>query len=223
MLVFNPNDPYPLLKPGDATYQEEQAHSSQVDNWLGLRTAETEAALSLKHQDYKSARDEQHWIGLPVQTLLTPYSEIRYMLSLLNLQTGQRVIDLGAGYGRMGLVIDHHHAGVSFLGYEVVRERVLEGQRVRAERTLGDIDLQCEDLSLPTFKPLRADFYFIYDYGSREAIAKTLNDLREMSMQQPLTVVGRGRASRDQIERSEPWLSQVNTPSHHGNFSIYKS
>jgi hypothetical protein len=73
-------------------------------------------------------------------------------------------------------------------------------------------------MSLP-----EADTFFIYDYGSQTAIEKTLNDLRERSLSQPLTVVGRGGATRSLIEKKHLWLSGVTEPEHFRNFSIYRT
>ena len=42
----------------------------------------------------------------------------------------KKVVDLGAGYGRMGLVIAKHYPTLSFWGVEYVAERVAEGNRV---------------------------------------------------------------------------------------------
>ena len=50
------------------------------------------------------------------------------------------------------------------------------------------------DLSALDFKPEPAQFYFIYDFGSREAIEKTLQDLRSIAALQPISVIGRGRS-----------------------------
>jgi hypothetical protein len=85
------------------------------------------------------------------------------------------------------------------------------------------VTLECADLADPAFKPRLADFYFIYDFGSRPAIAKTLADLSLVARQGPITVVGRGRASRDEVERRHPWLSEVVEPEHLPRYSIYRS
>jgi hypothetical protein len=68
----------------------------------------------------------------------------------------------------------------------------------------------------------------VYDYGTRVAVKKTLEDLKRLRREgvsgaEGFRVVGRGRLSRDLIEREHPWLSQVHAPRHLGNFSIYQS
>ena len=220
MLHFDPQNPYPLLLPGVASYSEDQAHAAAVDHWLGLETGRIEAELA----GHARRADQQLWIGLPVQAMLTPYTEFRAILDRLGPLPGQIIVDLGAGYGRMGFVIARHHPEVRFMGYEYVSERVRAGQdRLAASGAPGEIRLIEADLAAPDFSPVAADFYFLYDYGTGDAIEKTLEDLRRIALTRPITVVGRGRASRDRIERGQPWLSQVHPPEHCGHYSIYRS
>jgi hypothetical protein len=218
MLLFDPKDPFPLA--GEHSYAQAQAHAQQVDRWLGLRTAEIEASLALKRQ-----LSQQLWIGLPVTAMLTPYTELRRILATLEPAQGSTIVDLGAGYGRMGFVVTAHYPGVRFVGYEFVGERVEECRRCMkgdfAQK--GDFDMIQADLASPGFAPIPADHYFLYDYGTREAIDKTLEDLRLIARARPITVVGRGRASRDAIERRQPWLSEIIAPQHFGHYSIYRS
>jgi hypothetical protein len=232
MLAFDPQDPYPLLlSPEDATYAEAQLHAAEVDRWLGLETERIECELVTRG---RATPDQQLWIGLPVQAMLTPYTELRSMLARLAPLPGQTIVDLGAGYGRMGLVIARHHPGVRFVGYEYVAERVNAGGLAIAEQLAMSssraelraemyIELTQSDLAAPGFAPIPADTYFIYDYGTRAAIEKTLQDLRALARTRALTVIGRGRASRDAIERDHPWLSQVREPEHLGHYSIYRT
>jgi precorrin-6B methylase 2 len=158
-----------------------------------------------------------------VQTLLTPYLEIRQMLEDLAPAPGSTLVDLGAGYGRIGFVVARHFPEVNFIGYEFVKERVDEGTRCLAIQGATRARLLQADLFSKSFVLPRAKFYFLYDYGSREAIEQTLNALKEAARAHPITVIGRGRLTRDLIEREHPWLSQVNPPRHRGNYSIYCS
>ena len=215
MPEFTPTDPFPL--PASASYAEAQAHARLVDEWLGMKTEPIEKALAAAG----GPSDQQLWIGLPTQSLLTPYTEIRELSERLNLQPGETVVDLGAGYGRMSFVIARHFAGVHFVGYEYVRERVEEANR--ALEKFGASPIEVADLKDPAFTPVAADYYFLYDYGTRDAIEKTLQDLRVIAQSRAITVIGRGRASRDAIERSHPWLSGVAAPEHFPHYSIYRT
>ena len=196
------------------SYSEAKAFSRQLDHELGFRIEAVEQVILENHP-------HTPWAGLEPQSLQTPYPEIRMMLSKLELQAGQAIVDLGAAYGRMGLVVAAFHPGVRFIGYEVSPERVSEAKRIfdllPAQELIQD-DISRTDWILPD-----ADVYFIYDFGDLESIIRVIDLLKKQARQQPITVVGRGRRTRDHIERHEPWLSQVNPPDHCGNFSIYRS
>lgn len=220
MLKFDPLNPFPLLAEEGHSYADAQAHSTVVDAWLGLEVDAAEAIVSANPNE----QDQNLWRDLPAKTLLTPYTELRRILGLLDPQPGDLVVDLGAAYGRMGFVIAEHYPGTQFVGYELADARVNAGVAAMKQRHLPNlIRLEKADLSSLEFRPETARFYFLYDYGSRRAIQKTLDDLREISVTKKIRVVGRGRAVRDAIERECPWLSQVNQPVHTSHFSIYSS
>jgi hypothetical protein len=214
-LTFRPEDPFPLA-PSGTPYEAEKAHAALVDAWLGLATEETEKAV-LDPRD-----GAQRWLHVPAATFLTPYTELRRMLELVAPPPGALLVDLGAGYGRLGFVVEAH-SGARFLGLELVPERVAAGARALRAFGAGRAELLQADLAAPEFSPPPADWYFIYDYGTREAIGKTLADLRGLARERPVRVAGRGRAVRDAIEREHPWLGAVVEPRHHGNFTLYAS
>ncbi len=228
MIPFDPSDPFPLLAASAADYAEAQAHSEKTDAWLGLKTHSTENEITRSQPLEKRTPDQQLWIELPVKTLLTPYTEIRDLLERLAPPPGSTMVDLGAGYGRMAFVIARHFPDVRFIGYEYVRPRVLEAQRCLklfcpSAFSSGKISVEEADLSTASFRPAPAEFYFLYDFGSRSAIDKCLHDLRGIARSRAITVVGRGRSSRDAIERAHPWLSQIHAPEHFAHSSIYRS
>lgn len=228
-LEFDPQDPYPLLDPGTYTYAELKTHADQVDAWLGLQVSKVETALVATQGRGPAARGEsvglqpETWIGVAPSTFLTPYAELREMIERLAPPPGARFVDLGAGYGRLGFVLGRHFAEAHFLGYELVAERVAEGMLALERQGCQQARLVTTNLAASDFRTERADFYFIYDFGERAAIEKVLGDLREVARSGALTVIGRGRATRDAIERGHPWLAGVRTAEHCGNYSIYRS
>jgi hypothetical protein len=198
-------------------------YSAAVDAWLGFDIVEIEKRIHERLGNSKLGDAQEYWVGLNIQSLLTPYTEIRDLLDRLGLKAGEKIIDLGAGYGRIGFVIGHYYPETDFVGYEAVEERVTETQRCLASLRYPRVRMEIADLSDPGFKPEAADYYFIYDYGTRPAVEKTLEDLKAIARTRKITVVGRGRLSRDAIERHHPWLSQVQSPQHFKNYSIYFS
>ena len=217
------SNPFPSVPEGSISYRDTKIHAQEVDLWLGLNTEETEAGLARL-----GALDPKHrlWASHPVQTILTPYIELQWMLNRLRPVCGSCVVELGAGYGRMGFVIARHFPEVTYLGYEIVQERSAEFEKAFGKfdpTAIERVKILRADLSDPAFSLPSAAYYFMYDYGHLSAIKKTLEDLKAISRTRPIAVVGRGRATRDQIERAEPWLSQVIAPENCGNFSIYRS
>lgn len=213
----DPNDPFPLVRLTRELYPAAKRHAAGVDELLGLRVKETEARL-------RDPRDgQQRWLGTHPSVFLTPYVELRAWLEQVAPKAGETVVDLGAGYGRLGFVLARHYPEVSFLGFELVPERVEEGSRALARFGARHARLEVADLAAAAFMPPAAEVYFVYDYGTREAIEKTLADLREIAKGRPIRVVGRGRAVRDAIERRHPWLGSVHAPVHHAHYSLYRT
>jgi hypothetical protein len=221
MMVIDPNDPYPLRP--DLTDRQAMEYSEALDHWLGFEIAKVEEQIHARLGTSRLGDPQEYWVGLNIQSLLTPYTEIRILLEQLQLKPGDRLIDLGAGYGRIGFVIGQNYPESSFIGYEAVEERVRETHRCLSRFHFPNVRMEVADLSDPAFRPEPADFYFIYDYGTRPAVEKTLEDLRQIARTRKITVIGRGRLSRDAIERHHPWLSQVERPRHFRNYSIYFS
>lgn len=220
-LQINPSDPYPLSS--EITDLEAMEYSATLDHWLGFDIESVEKKIFYRLGNSRLGDAQEYWVGLNIQSLLTPYTEIRRILAQLDIKPGDRLIDLGAGYFRIGFVMGHYYPQSTFIGYEAVPERVEETQRCLSKHPYPNVRAELADLSDPKFKPEPADFYFIYDYGTRPAVEKTLEDLKEVARSRKITVVGRGRLSRDAIERHHPWLSQVERPQHFKNYSFYFS
>ncbi len=210
MLAFNPAHPFPFLEIGSVSLSAMQAHAAAADTWLGLEIEKVERGLLNQGCRLKASgasREQQElWIGLASQDLLTPYIEIRAFLEFLAPQRGARIVDLGAAYGRMGFVIARHFPGRFFVGYEYVGERVREARRCLQPLGNSLIAVEHADLSDRHFCPAAADYYFLYDYGTTKAIEKTLYDLRRLAMDRAITVIARGRRSHEAIENRHPWL-----------------
>lgn len=206
--------------------------SEQFDELLGFGVEGIETELLKRARELLPNGDinswgakihdgNQTWVGLHLSTLQTPYLEIREMFDLLNPSAGEKVVDLGAGYGRLGLWLKVFYPEVDFVGYEYVKERVLAGSRILHEWGCSRALLLEQDLTHPEFILPEADYYFIYDYGKIDHIRHTLDQLDRMADRRMFKVIARGQGSRSLIEKEYPWLSQVHPPHHTEKFSIY--
>ena len=216
-----------------AQFQDFLSHtSSELDEMFGSRVEEIEQKF---HREAKSKRPQgnvttwgaflhngnQTWVGLDTDTLQTPYSELVEMLIHLKLTSQSRVVDLGAGYGRMGIVLGHLFPDVSFIGYEYLSERVAEGNRIFEEWEVTNAKLIQEDLSSERFVLPESDVYFVYDYGQVQHLRHTLRQIEKMADQRSFKVIARGKGVRSLIDHEHPWLSQIYEPFRTDNFTIY--
>jgi hypothetical protein len=207
-------------------------HAHLVDRILGVRFRYIEEMLIAEARGFepegshetwgpKMHQGIQTWVGLDIQTLQTPYSECLRILQLLKLRPYQHVIDLGAAYGRMGVVIGGLYLKNWFTGYEYVNARVDEGNRLYQELGFARSKLIQQDLFDPSFKLPEADVYFIYDYGQVEHIDHTLRQIEAVSLKRPVKVVVRGKFTRRIISERHPWLELKYEGKLEELFSIY--
>jgi hypothetical protein len=209
-------------------------HANMVDKILGFRVKYIEEMLVAEARGFepdgshetwgpKLHQGVQTWVGLDLQTLQTPYSECLRILQLLKIRPYQHVIDLGAAYGRMGIVLGGLFIKNSFTGYEYVKARVDEGNRVFKELGLHRCQLFEQDLFDPSFELPEADIYFIYDYGQVEHINHTLKQIEAIAHKRPVKVVVRGKFTKRIIADKHLWLDQKYEGKLEELFSIYSA
>jgi hypothetical protein len=125
------------------------------------------------------------------------YSTILLALHHLDLQAGSKVIDLGSGFGKVGLVCSLLYPDVEFIGYEYVSHRVDVSNE--ASQFLGleqNLQFVTQDLSLPSFQLPVADVYYLYDPFTKETYQTILEQIVDVSQTQPVTVVTKGNARK---------------------------
>ncbi|MCO4753872.1 MAG: methyltransferase [Bacteriovoracaceae bacterium] len=212
-------------------YQDAQLHSSLIDNILDIPVSDTEKLLRQKAQAIQSGGTVESWsaalhdgsltwVGLNPAQLQTPYAEICELLDDMKLSPGQRVIDLGAGYGRMGVIMGHLYPECEFLGYEMAQERVDVGNQAYADLKLDSAKLFGRNIASDDFELPVADHYFIYDFGNLPDMKRLIAKLDQLADQKiSFNVVARGRGINSLIQETAPWLSVDSRES--GNCVIY--
>lgn len=207
-------------------------HSKMVDKILGFRQRYIEEMLVAHARGFEPEGTHetwgpglhngiQTWVGLDLQTLQTPYSECLRILQLLKIKPYQHIIDLGAAYGRMGIVLGGLYLKNTFTGYEYVAARVDEGNRIYRELELKRCGLIQQDLFDQSFELPEADVYFIYDYGQVEHIDHTLRQIEAIAYKRPVKVVVRGKFTRKIIADRHDWLELKYEGKLEEEFSIY--
>lgn len=208
-----------LLQQKQSCYAEAKIHSQTLDQLFGFNCDAVEK--NLPQLDYNEHK--QLWYGLDLQSLQTPYSEILEIIQLLQPAQDETWVDLGAGYGRMGLVMGLLFPEMKFKGFEFVQARVTEANRVLKKWGCAKATLSQADIAAPSFFIPDADLFFIYDFGSKQDVGSVLVKLAEKAKRRPVRVVARGRGIRNWIMQDHPWLAAVQPPAHYQHWSIFRS
>ena len=155
--------------------------------------------------------------GLGVQSsYATTLNTIRY----LNPKSGTRFVDLGSGYGRVGLVLGLLRPDVQFTGYEFVEDRVqIANDSVDRFNLDQHVHFYAQDLSASDFKIPEAEFYYIFDSFTDETYKYVIDQLIQISQIQKIKVITKGNARM--------WLQNSSWVKVHefndGNMCIFES
>ncbi len=206
-----------------ADYAAAKVHSKLIDDRLGLQCDQIEDVLFEENKKTLFIPGQEFWYGLEIQSLQTPYSEIIEMIDYLKPTKDQSWLDLGAGYGRMGLTLGFLKPDVDFTGYEYVQARVDEGNRLFSQWNLARAKMKQADISKNDFELEPADLYFLYDFGSKDDIYKVFEKLRILAQERPIQVVARGRGVRSWIYMDCPWLCEMQSPVVFKNWTLFRS
>lgn len=198
-------------------------HAKSCDQYLGFDLVKCETLVRARKFD-ESLSSKETWSHLDPQVFQTSYLEWRAILELLHTGSKNRIelLDLGAGYGRGGIVMSRHYPQSIYRGLECVRERVEEANRVYLRNQVSGPLLEVADLASDSFWLPDASHFFIYDMGTARDLELVLEKLREKKFR--YLVIARGARVRHIIESKLHWLSIVPMESvPNENFSIYQS
>jgi hypothetical protein len=125
------------------------------------------------------------------------YSTVLTALNHLQLTGDSKFVDLGSGYGRVGLVVGLLRPDIHFMGYEYVPHRVHVSAKTAERFHIEDhVKFHVQDLSLKEFKIPEAEVYYLYDPFSAETYSHVLNQLIDMSKRKPFVIVTKGNARK---------------------------
>lgn len=164
-----------------------RVHAKGLDHALGYKIPKIELKLLQKYRAYDQRHDDsnkkqhfkgtQTWIGLHPQALQTPYCDIYKALSLFKNFDIKHVVDIGAGYGRVGIVLSVLYPNAIFTGFEILKKRQLEGNRIFEKLKMNNSKILLKNVLDSDFDLPDADIYFIYDFSEQEDIFQILQTL----------------------------------------------
>lgn len=214
---MTPTELLEKIKKFKGSYSDAKQISAEIDQILGFRYDEIERNLQ------GAVSQHQTWAHVGEQGFQTPYTELYEMVQNLPEHQGGTWCDLGAGYGRLGILLSWLSPNIKFKGYEVVANRVKEGQRIYHNLGITSAELICQDLADQKFELPQADVYFIYDFGHEVAVEAILEKLKLRARENKVCVIGRGRGIRNWISLRHPWLGSVIKPQHFETWTYYQS
>lgn len=218
----------------NTSHLSQREHSKLIDQFLGFRIVRIERKLIQQYRSFFiNEKDEtnkrlhsdngeigESWIGLNPQILLTPYSELYDIFNLIKDHKIKSIIDIGCAYGRVGIVAKAFFPKASFIGYEIVKKRVNEANRINS---LFDLKMQIlnqnvleDDFVLP-----ESSIYFIYDFSHFMHIKNILFQLEQNIGKFPFILIAKGDDIRSIIQLYFPIFLTKNTPIYKKNWSIF--
>ncbi|MGI4992084.1 hypothetical protein ACRXCV_05615 [Halobacteriovorax sp. GFR7] len=210
-----------------------RVHAKNLDSKLGFRISKIEGKLLQKYKAYYKQNDgnkrKQHyqgtqtWIGLHPQALQTPYNDIFEALYLLKEYDIERIVDIGAGYGRVGIVMNSVFPEARFIGYEILKQRESEGNRLFEKLDLINCEILLEDVLDEEFSLPKAQVYFIYDFSEIEDISKILDELVSRINEYSFFLITKGDRTDFLLERKYKQFWKANGVLSSGELKIYSS
>jgi 16S rRNA G527 N7-methylase RsmG len=187
-----------------------QVYSQELDKLLGFKINKIEQRLLRKYKAYDKSVDDNNrkkhyegtetWIGLSPRALQTPYSEIHHFLScFMKNYHPSTVVDLGAGYGRVGIVMNALYPKAKFIGYEILEARLREAQRVFEKLELNNCEMRLQNLLDFNFEIPQADIYFIYDFSQSFDLRLILDKFTQKLEGDQFFLIAKGERVRNLI------------------------
>ncbi len=211
-----------------------RVQSKKIDKIIGYRIPKIEQGLLKRFRAYDTfapdAEDrKQHyqgtqtWIGLHPQILQTPYSDMLHFLNILKKYNPKVIVDLGAAYGRMPVVMKAILGEVEFIGYEILPERINEAVRIHKKLNLTNCSMMHQDILADNFELPKASVYFIYDFSNPMDIRRILQKLKERLHTEQFFIVACGEGVRSLIQNKFPEFWSCHGVIHQKGWSIYSS
>lgn len=224
------SEPEFFLNSSELTNRE---HSKLIDKILGFRILKIERKLI---QQYKAFYVEESnstkkvfnsndssaetWIGLNPQVLLTPYAELYDIFNLIADKKIKKIIDIGCAYGRVGIVAKAFFPDVEFVGYEIVKKRINEANRI-SDLYQYDFSILDQNVLDQGFELPESSVYFIYDFSHFMHINVILTQMLELSKKRGFILVAKGDEVRSNIQLFFPQFFMNVRPIYKKDWSIF--
>lgn len=208
------------------TEKTDKEFSQLMDEKIGYQIEKIEQQLCqqfLDEQKHYQLGESRTWVGLSPQIFQTPYPEIDTFFHFLKKFKLERIVDLGAGYGRVAVVMQNFFPEAKFIGFELLEKRCEEANRIFRLYHYHRCSLLSQNILDQKFNFPQADLYFIYDFSDQQDQKKILDILSHKMETDKFFLVVRGKSTRSLIQYKYPEFFRCYGPYHTENWSIYSS
>ena len=151
------------------------------------------------------------------------YSTILLAIHHLDLLGAQKVIDLGSGYGRVGLVFSLMRPDIAFRGYEYVSHRVeIANQSAQSLNLEKNLTFSQQDIAAKNFQIPLADVYYLYDPFTDATYDHVLAQILALSKKNQIRVITKGNARNRLLDLQKTQAWQEPERYDDGNLCIFK-
>ena len=152
------------------------------------------------------------------------YTTILLVLRYLKMTKGSRFIDLGSGFGRVGLALGLLRPDIQFTGYEFVKQRVDFAEHASQALNMNShVHFQSQDLSAKDFLIPEAEVYYLFDPFNEETYVHVMNQLSAIAKNKKITIITKGNAKEHFINSSIKGIWSKPQVFEHGNFCLFRS
>ncbi|MGK0176422.1 MAG: hypothetical protein ACJAYS_001068 [Lentimonas sp.] len=145
------------------------------------------------------------------------YRPIKAILKASGMKDGDTFVDIGSSYGRVGCTVGVNFPNSRFLGFEIVKERVIEAQRVAEFLQLHNVNYFDTDVSADDFTIPKADWFFLYNPLNKEALAQILKKIHHSKENREARLIAKYTGDLDKYAKS-PYLEFISKIGKQGNF-----
>lgn len=183
-----------------------------ADLVLGLdeRKMQREVRKQKLHRQYKK---ELAYLDLTPEELFTPYRVLLTAIKKIPAKKKLRLIDLGCGWGRAGLVLLASHPRATFIGYELVEARAKTAlTRVKPLPVGTRFEIEICNLNGAT-EIAGGDYYFLFNPFNRKTLRRVFRLMQPHLSLNPVIISVLFGQPFHTLKRA-PWARKQSQPLH---------
>ena len=155
---------------------------------IGMNSDMIQKAIETQYENEENG--QKLYTQINSDTLGTPFAHMENIFKLSELKDGETVIDLGSGFGNVGIYLGLKRPMNSFIGHEIIRERHDEAERVKEYYELNSICFQNSDIcQLDEANLIAGDQFVLYDPLSLPMLNELLGKMKNIARNKSFKII----------------------------------